>query len=194
MCYNIRKLFVEIDKVRGVIMKYYLVALFDNNSYQKVESIQRSICKKYKLYKKLPVLYINLEVINEPDIDKLDSIISEVLKPYKRFKVELKKNVLFDSPCKSLNLEVESKGYISRIARNINEKLIATGFDIKNTLDALHIPLANTNFNKKWEADNQSVDTDTASKEMARVDRIELWKAVNNKKTLVIKSYPLKEY
>lgn len=175
-------------------MKYYLVALFDNGSYPRVESIQKSICKKYKLYKKLPVLYINLEVINEPDIDKLDSIVSEVLKPYKRFRVGLKKNLLFDSPCKSLNLEVESKGYINRIARNINEKLTATGFEIKNTLDTLHIPLANTNFNKKWDADQQSAGNEDNLGELARIDRIELWKAVNNKKTLVIKSYPLKEY
>lgn len=176
-------------------MKYYLVALFDNSSYPKVESIQRSICKKYKLYKRLPVLYINLEVINEPDLEKLDSIISEVLKPYKRFKVELKKTVLFDSPCKSLNLEVESKGYISRIARNINDKLTLTGFDLKTTLDALHVPLANVNSNnKKWDAELQLLNNGDTQNELAKIDRIEIWKAVNNKKPLVIKSYPLKEY
>lgn len=176
-------------------MKYYLVALFDNNSYSKVEDIQKSICRKYRLYKKPSILHIKLDVLDEPDLNRLDSIVSDVLKPYKRFKVELKKAVCFDLPCKSLNLEVESKGYISRIARNINEKLTVLGFNIKGSADSLHIPLANVNFNnKRWNTEQPLTENDNNSDEFARIDRIEIWKAVNSRKTLVIKSYPLKEY
>lgn len=175
-------------------MKYYLVALFDDNSYSKIENIQKNVCRKYKLYKRLPVLHVALETIEEPDLNKLDPIISEILKPYKRFKIELKKALCFDSPCRSLNIEVENKGYIIRISRNINEKLKLHGFNVGENVNNLYIPIANTNFNhKKWETDQQFLEN-SADNELMRIDRIELWKTVNNKKTLVIKSYPLKEY
>lgn len=175
-------------------MKYYLVALFDDNSYSKVENIQKNVCRKYRLYKKSPALHIALETLNEPDLNKLDSIIADILKPYKRFKVEFKKMLCFDSPCKSLNLKVENKGYIIRISRNINEKLKSHGFNVGEHIDNLYIPIANANFNsKKLDTDAQIID-DAASNELIRIDRIELWKTINNKKTQVIKSYPLKEY
>ncbi len=185
----------------GIMMKYYLVALFDKDSYSFVENIQKDICKKYKLYKKLPVLHITLEVIDDPNFDELDKIVSELIKPYKRFKVDINGVICFDPPYKSVNLKVENKGYIIKIAKKLNDKLKSLNFNVRQNIDNwdLHVSLANTNYaSRKWSTEEYRIACEstriTDPQRMARIDRIELWKPVNNKKTMTIKSYPLKEY
>ena len=84
----------------GIKMKYYLVALFDTESYSAMEKIQKSICQKYKIYKNVPMLHITLETIEDPDMDKLSRVITDILKPYKTFKVETNGIICFDSPYK----------------------------------------------------------------------------------------------
>ncbi len=182
-------------------MKYYLVALFDKDSYSFVENIQKSICKKYKLYKKLPMLHITLEVIDDPNLDELDKIILGIIKPYKRFKVDINGVICFEPPYKSVNLKVENKGYIITIAKKLNDKLKSLNFNVRQNIDNwdLHVSLANTNYaTRKWSAEEYRVACETTKaldpQRMARIDRIELWKPVNNKKTMTVKSYPLKEY
>lgn len=182
-------------------MKYYLVALFDKDSYSFVESIQKNICKKYKLYRKLPVLHITLEVIDDPDIDKLDKIVSDIMKPYKRFRIELNGVICFDPPYKSVNLKVENKGYITRLVRHINENLKIHHFKVREDINNwdLHVSLANTNYAvRKWSTDEYKIacqNTQNANpQKVARIDRLELWKPINNKKTMTIKSFALKEY
>ncbi|MTK14083.1 MAG: 2'-5' RNA ligase family protein [Clostridiaceae bacterium] len=146
-------------------MKYYLVALFDKQSYSYIEEMQKSICKKYKIYKNMPVLHITLEVIGDPDIEKLNKIVSDILKPYKKFKVEINGAMCFDPPYK---------------------------WD-------LHVSLANTNYAiREWSSKEYVAACDTAKKEnihkMAKIDRIELWKPINNKKEMIIKSFPLRDF
>ncbi|SMC26294.1 2'-5' RNA ligase superfamily protein [Clostridium acidisoli DSM 12555] len=182
-------------------MKYYLVALFDKDSYSFVENIQKSICRKYKLYRKLPVLHITLEVIDDPDLDELDKIVTNFIKPYKKFKVELNGVICFEPPFKSVNLKVEHKGYIMRIARNINDKLKLTNFNVRQNIDNwdLHVSLANTNYaTRKWSSEEYKIACENTKQldpqRMAKIDRIELWKPINNKKTMTVKSYVLKEY
>jgi 2'-5' RNA ligase len=183
------------------IMKYYLVALFDKDSYLFVENIQKNICKKYKLYRKLPVLHITLEVIDDPDVDKLDKIVSDILKPYKRFRVELNGVICFDPPYKSVNLKVENKGYITRLIRQINEKLRINHLKARENIDNwdLHVSLANTNYaSRKWSTSEYKIacenTRDSNPQKVARIDRLELWKPINNKKTMTVKSFLLKEY
>ncbi|MDT8718679.1 2'-5' RNA ligase family protein [Clostridium sp. 19966] len=182
-------------------MRYYLVALFDNDSYREIEEVQRNICKKYKLYRNLPTLHITLEVVDDPDIEKLDEILLKIFKPYKRFKVEVKDIICFDDPYKSVNLKIESKGYISRLARTINETLKLHGLNVRAKIEDwdLHISLANTNFaQREWSKGEYIAACSRAKKQgfykLVTIDRIELWKPVNNKRDMVIKSYPLKEY
>lgn len=182
-------------------MKYYLVALFDNNSYSFVESIQKDICKKYKLYRKLPVLHITLEVIDDPNIDKLDKIVSDIMKPYKKFRVELNGVICFDPPYKSVNLKVENRGYITRLVRQINENLKLNHFKVRENVDNwdLHVSLANTNYaSRKWSTSEYKIACEDAKninpQKVVRINKLELWKPINNKKTMTVKSFSLKEY
>lgn len=182
-------------------MRYYLVALFDNDSYKEIEDFQKSIGKKYKLYKNLPTLHITLEVVGDPNIDKLDEIISKILKPYKRFKVEINDVICFDEPYKSVNLKIENKGYIGRLARVINDTLKLHGFTVRDSIQDwdLHVSLANTNFAvREWSKNEYTAACNKAKSlsfyKLATIDRIELWKPINNKKEMLIKSYHLREY
>lgn len=182
-------------------MRYYLVALFDNDSYKEIEAIQKSICKKYKLYKNLPVLHITLEIIGNPDINKLDEVLGKIIHPYKRFKVEVNDVICFDEPHKSVNLKIESKGYITRLSRVIADKLRLHGFDIRDTVKHwdLHVSLANTNFAAREWSKSEYASACSKTKndgfyKLATIDRIELWKPINNKKDMVVKSYPLRHY
>ncbi|MBL4930531.1 2'-5' RNA ligase family protein [Clostridium paridis] len=182
-------------------MRYYLVALFDDESYKQIEPIQKSISKKHRLYKNLPTLHITLEIIEDPNIEKLDAVLTKIINPYKRFKVELKDIICFNEPHKSVNLKVEKKGYISRLSRNINDTLKLHGFNVRDNIEYwdLHVSLANSNFaQREWKKNEYELACSTAKTQgfydMAKIDRIELWKPVNNKKEMVIKSYRLKTY
>lgn len=182
-------------------MKYYLVALFDDESYSAMEAIQKSICKKYKLYKNVPMLHITLETIEDPDIEKLSKVITDILKPYKKFKVETNGIICFDPPYKSVNLKIESKGYIIRLARTINDTLKLHGFTVRDNIDNwdLHVSLANTNYAvREWTGREYVAACNTAKKDgfyrLAKVERIELWKPINNRKEMLVKSFPLRDF
>lgn len=198
MCYNDNN---YSTGTLGVRMRYYLVALFDNDSYKEIEQIQKSICKRYKLYRNLPMLHITLEVIGDPDINKLDEVLTKILGAYKRFKVEVSDVICFDEPYKSVNLKVESKGYINRLARIINDTLRLHGFEVRDSIDNwdLHISLANTNYAiREWSKNEYAAACSSAKKDgfykLATIDKIELWKPINNKRDMVIKSYSLREF
>jgi hypothetical protein len=181
------------------IMKYYLVALFDKDSNEYVEQIQKNICKKYKLFKSLPLLYIPLEIIGDPDVEKLSKIVLDIIKPYKKFKVLINRAECSNATFKFANLKVENKGYIVRLSRHFNEKLKMYGFDVKenNQEHDLTIPLTGNFFNNK-EIPHKDINNDSIKNEslnrMVTVDRIELWKNVNNKKDMMVKKFQLREY
>jgi 2'-5' RNA ligase len=185
----------------GIKMKYYLVALFDTESYSAMEKIQKSICQKYKIYKNIPMLHITLETIEDPDMDKLSQVITDILKPYKRFKVETNGIICFDPPYKSVNLKIENKGYIIRLAKIINDRLKLHGFNVRENIDNwdLHVSLANTNYAiREWSGREYVAACIDAKKDgfyrMSKIDRIELWKPINNKKEMLVKSFPLRNY
>ena len=123
-----------LDTIQEVAMKYYLVALFDNDSLKDIERLQRSIGKKYKNNKNQSLYHITLDVIGDTDIEKIDKIINKILKPYKKFKVEINNAICFDEPYKTINLQVENKGYISRLARLINVTLKLHGINARATI------------------------------------------------------------
>lgn len=185
----------------GIEMRYYLVALFDSESYASMEVIQKSICSKYKIYKNYPMLHITLETVEDPDIEKLSKVIGDMLKPYKKFKVETNGVICFDPPYKSVNLKIENKGYIIRLARNINENLKLHGFNVRENIDNwdLHVSLANTNYaSREWSSKEYIAACNNTKKQgfyrLARIERIELWKPINNRKEMVVKSFPLRDY
>jgi len=182
-------------------MKYYLVALLDEDSYTYVEKIQKSLSNKYKLYHDLPTLHITLEVVGDPDVDKLSTIINEILKPYKKFKVSVNGAICFNPPHKSVNLKIDEEGYIIRLAKKINSKLSEAGFIVRESIENwdLHISLANTNYAaREWSVPEFNAACDATKqkdiKALLRIDRIELWKPINNKKKMVVKSFPLRSF
>lgn len=184
-----------------LIMKYYLVALFDKESYSYVETIQRNICRKFKLYKNVPMLHITMEVIDNPDMVKLEEIVYDIIKPYKKFKAEINSSVCFDPPYKSVNLKVEKKGYIIRLTKHINEILSLHGFEVRKNIEDwdLHIPLANINFSlREWANKEYAAACERSTKEKShryiKIDRLELWKSISNRKDMLIKSFPLRDY
>ncbi len=61
-------------------MKYYLVALFDDESYKNLNPIQRNLSRKFRANRNSPIPYIPLEIIENPNLDKLNTIIDKMLK------------------------------------------------------------------------------------------------------------------
>ncbi|NLP29196.1 MAG: 2'-5' RNA ligase family protein [Clostridia bacterium] len=182
-------------------MKYYLVALFDNDSLKDMAKLQRSAGRKYKSYKNQAAYHITLEVIGDTDLEKLDKIINKILKPYKRFKVEINKALCFDDPYRSLNLQVENKGYIGRLARIINDTLKLHGINVRTHIQDwnLHVSLNSSSFPLKEISKNEYDAAYNKAKKinfyrLATIDRIELWKSLTNRRDMVVKSYPLREY
>lgn len=129
------------------------------------------------------MLHITLEVIEDPNINKLEEVIEKIIKPYKKFKVEINGAICFDPPYKSVNLKIENKGYIMRLARIINDTLKLHGFKVRENIENwdLHVSLANTNFaSREWSAKEYisacSNLKGAGMHEMAKIDRIEIWK------------------
>lgn len=182
-------------------MKYYLVALFNEESYCYMEQVQKRLCKKYKIYKSYPMLHITLEVIEDPEIEELSKLISSILKPYKKFKVMIDGTICFQPPYKSVNLRVESKGYIIRLMRHINDKLKMHGFKVRENIDNwdMHVSLANTNYAMREWSNKEYLSACQATKDedikmMATIEKIELWKPINNRKEMMVKSFPLRDF
>ena len=185
-------------------MKYFLVALFDDQSNSTIQSIQRDICRKYKLYKSSPNLYIPISTITNPDLEKLDVVISKILAPYKNFKVGINNSIGLSENFSQVNLNVYDKGYIFRLARNITDTLDLHSFNVKidnvksDDID-LRILLASANHIIKKSCNGSTIAIDdTINKDdffkFVKVSRLELWKQVNNKKEMLVKTYELREY
>jgi len=182
-------------------MKYFLVALFDDLSNSTIQSIQKDVCRKYKLYKSSPNLYIPISAITNPDLEKLDAVVSKILAPYKRFKVGINNSIGLSENFSQVNLNVYDKGYIFRLAKNITDTLDLHSFNVRNddnNID-LRILIANSNhiIKKLCNGATVSID-DTLDKDdffkFVKVSRLELWKQVSNKKEMLVKTYELREY
>ena len=182
-------------------MIYYLVGLFDKVSYKYMESIQKSLCKKYNLYSSetnLPKLHITLEVITDPCLYDLDVSLKNIIKNYSKFEFKLNGVICFDPPYKSVNLNIKNEGTIYELSKNINYNLNLQGFNVRKHIEDwnLHISLANTTFaDREWSnseylaACNLAKD-ENFSKTIA-VDTVELWKPINNNNEMVVKQYEL---
>ena len=176
-------------------MKYYLVALFDDESYKNLNPVQRNLSKKFKANRNSPIPYIPLEIVENPNIEKLNEIVDKIIKPYKNFKVELSPKVTLCDLSKTLNLKVEDIGYIIRLCRLISDTLKINGFNIKdlNNEQNIHLAMANINYLYK---DNKKNNNDLEFKHTVstvKVNRLELWKIANNRREILIQTYPLKK-
>ena len=176
-------------------MKYYLVALFDDESYKNLNPIQKNLSKKFRANRNSPAPYIPLEVIENPNIDKWDVVVDKIVKPYKNFKVQLIKEVTISENNKTLNIKIQDVGYIKRMNRLMNDTLKLHGFNVEDNSNELpmHISLANLNFIPRDIKKNDGEISFKAKCDTLKVDRIELWRFSNNKRETLVKSYQLKK-
>lgn len=179
-------------------MNYYLVGLFDDASYIHFESIQNDLSKQFNLYNDLPMLHITLEVITEPDLNLLDSVLKDILKKYKQFQIQINGAICFDPPFKSVNLKVENNQYIDSLCKEINYTLKEKGFKVRDNIEDwdLHISLANTNFSSREWSDLEYLTACDITKNKhysykSTIEKIELWKPVNDKSEMIIDTYNL---
>lgn len=181
-------------------MRYYLVATLDFDSAKSIEFLQRNIQKKYKISKSYSTFHIPLETLEDPNIDKLDEVVKKLIKPYKKFKIELTGDLNYhDHFNKSASLRIENKGYIKKLHRSLNGMLKLYGFSIKENIDSpLFMPLSFNSVGKaikKTEPINQFFPLRTASKRnVVKISSIEIWKSTNNKKDSIVKIYNLPSY
>lgn len=177
-------------------MKYYLVALFDDNSNEQIAPIKRDLTRRYRLPRQQLSSHIVLKTFDSPNVEKLDEVLIKLFKPYKKFKVELTGDIFaYENASKSINFKIENKGYIKKISRSLNEVLKLHGFSIRDDRNQLSISISNAFIGRdpKRDFNNAVISKGTHQFETMKIDRVELWK-ISNKKETVIKSYILRNY
>jgi hypothetical protein len=177
-------------------MKYYLVALLDKESGKIIESSTRNLIKKIKPKKKTSFYGVVLEAIEDPDLAKLEEIITEISKPIKFFKIDVQGNLSFDESTKTIGLEVSNFGYIKSLSRNFNTMLGLHGFSVREeeeieSKDTVQLVLYNGGITKDLSSFQNVLKRSAGSK--FKVDRFQLWKNFNFRKDSVVTTLPLKD-
>ena len=179
-------------------MKYYIVALFDEETYQVISPIQRNMSKKFRANRNSPVPFILLTTIENPNLDKLYPVVDKIIAPYKHFRIDASDLVYLFEPTKTVNLKVDNKGYIKRLSRCLLDTLELNGFSV-NTFDDSFISLANLGYIPK-DYKKQDVklnfpeiyNKDNVAK--LKIKSIEIWKLPLIRKNIPLKSYTLRSF
>jgi hypothetical protein len=177
----------------GSLMKYYLVALLDKDSGKAIENSTRNLIKKIKPKKKTSFFGVVLEVIEDPDMTKLETLIKDISKPVRRFKIDVEGTLSYDDEFKTIGLDVVNFGYIKRLSRNFNSLLTLHGFKVREesvveNQEKVQLILFNGGVTKDLETyPNVLRNKDT----IFRIDRFQLWKNFNFKKDSVVVNFPL---
>ena len=173
-------------------MKYYIVALFDKDSYEVLTPLQKKFTKKFRANRHCPTPHIALDVLETPSIEKITPVVEKVLKPYKQFKIEYSDNISINESLKTLNLRVENRGYIKKIHRSLTDNFELSGLNVKfYPKEDLGLSIATINHINKDK--RNETETFTKEKEILntlKVDRLEIWKIAANKKEVCLKSFP----
>lgn len=180
-------------------MKYYIVALFDEESYEDISPIQKKASKKFRANRNSPTAHIALDVLENPNMEKLNSVMEKILKPYKKFKIKTGDNISFIEGSKIVGLNIEDRGYIKKIDRKLKDSLELHGFTTKSfSPDELNISLGNVNYISKDKKIDSKVLLNEFKKDCdnltLKVSKFEIWKITNNKREICMKSYTLKSF
>lgn len=180
-------------------MKYNLIALFDKNSNEFINGIQRDLCRKYRVYKLKSDFSIKIQTINDSNLEEFSKIIYDSLYPYKKFKIQISPELFLDDRSKIVGVKVDKSGYIKKITRNLMENFYEHGYDINNQKNNFGIPVVSSNYHirKMFREQSQCImknKTETPYLGFVKIDRLELRKPINNKKDILIKSFPLRNY
>lgn len=179
-------------------MKYYIVALFDEETYQVISPIQRNMSKKFRANRNSPMPFVLLTTIEKPNLDKLYPVVDKIVNSYKSFRINAVDSVYLFEPAKSINLKIEDKGYIKRISRCLLDELELNGFTVSAYEDNF-VSLANVSFvpkdSKKQEVKLNFPEIYTKDNCVKlRIKSIEIWKSPLAKKNVPVKSYILRDF
>lgn len=179
-------------------MKYYIVALFDEDTYQVISPIQKNMSKKFRANRNSPVPFVLLSALENPNLDKLYPIVDKIVAPYRSFRIDASDSVYLFEPTKSVNLKIDDKGYIKRLSRSLFDMLDLNGFSVKSFEDNF-ISLANLvyvpkDYKKQGLKLNFPEIYDENNCVKLRVKSIEIWKLPTVKKNTPVKSYTLKDF
>ncbi|HCW52539.1 MAG TPA: hypothetical protein DG753_02090 [Clostridium sp.] len=179
-------------------MKYYIVALFDEETYQIISPIQRNMSKKFRANRNSPVPFIPLAFVDNPNLEKLYPVIEKIVSPYKSFRIDANDLVYLSEPTKSVNLKMDNKGYIKRLSRSLCDALSLHGFAVKSLGDNF-ISLANLGYvpkdYKKQDVKLNFPDIYNSDNYVKlRIKSIEIWKLPTLKKNAPVKTYVLKDF
>lgn len=179
-------------------MKYHIVALFDEETYQVISPIQRNMSKKFRANRNSPVPFILLSTIENPNLDKLYPVVDKIVSPYKSFRIDASDLVYLFEPTKSINLKIDDKGYIKRLSRSLLDTLELNGFSVKSFGDNF-VSLANLGYlPKDYKKQDLKLNFpeiyDVNSLIKLRIKSIEIWKLPTVRKNTPLKSYILKDF
>ncbi len=175
-------------------MRYYLVAVLDKDSNKRLDPIQRPLHKRGKNYRKSPYMAIPIDIVEDPDMKKLEKVLRDLLKPYRYFRVDITGKYTNLAEEKITGLPVTNFGYIKGLQRHLNEYLRLNGFKVtpeRETSQDFIFSMSTDRIPKELENAPNLFDNPENS-EAFRVDRIELWKSLNAKKDSIVFSVPLK--
>jgi hypothetical protein len=180
-------------------MNYYLVALIDQISYTKIESLQKQLSDEYNLYDKLPMLHMTLEVIEDAELDKLIPSLQNFFKETKKIKIKIKNGICFEPPFKAVNLKVEKEEHINEFVYDVNYCLKSYNFKVRENIDDwdLHISLANTVFSKREWLRSEFEDAcryimDLSYDISPEIVEVQLWKPINDTDEMILFKQKLK--
>lgn len=179
-------------------MNYYIVALFDEETYQVISPIQRNMSKKFRANRNSPMPFVLLTTLEKPNLEKLYPVLDKIVNSYKSFRINASDSVYLFEPAKSVNLKIEDKGYIKRLSRCLLDQLELNGFTVTNFEDNF-VSLANVSYIPK-DSKKQEVKLnfpEIYSKDnyvKLRIKSIEIWKLPTVKKNVPLKSYILRDF
>lgn len=174
-------------------MKYYLVALLDRNSGKLVDNATRGLVKKIKPKRRTSFYGVVVEIIEDPDMKKLEDVVKDLAKPLRLFKIDVQPNLAMDEETKTIGLAVEHFGYIARLTRNFNTMLELHGFKVRPYAEERDIHLVLYNGGNPKELENLKANFRNPKDLLFKVDRFEIWKNFNFKRDSVVATIPLKD-
>lgn len=194
----------DISAVLEGKMKLQIVALLDENYISCLESMQKTVCKRYKAYKCTPSLYIPMVTTLNSDVETLNKILYKVLEPYKKFKVNVVNSLHVNLDSKLCSIGISQMGYISRLNRAILEGLEQHNISTENSIINnpafdFNVPLTSCNYTLKKLSTQGSVPfvksqpTDSILN-FTRISKLEIWKMNGSKFDSVIKSFELRQF
>lgn len=172
-------------------MKYFLVAVLAKEDNKELELIQRTLVKKSR-NRKAPYICVPMDIIEDPDLVKLEELLKSLLTPYRYFHVDATGKYINLSEEKVTGLKVNNFGYIKKLQRHLNEYMSLAGFKVKERDDRDYvISMSQDKLPKALENVDNIFNTEDNTKKF-QVTRIELWKTLNAKKDSIVFSIQLK--